>query len=1314
MSNIANPSSSAGPSAAGNPPPAPSQGQSDQSTVADTVPAQQPAESQNEDVCMDADQSVTKVYAYGKTLPRELNHEILNMHPEQYTDKLAVGDLEKDPRLQVSTAGIFDLRGRDVNKSKLPQGLDGGQKLRTAIWFADNAPEDLIGAHLELSTEQAQAIEDDKEPPKIEPPRDECVKAKFHLDTQAPHIEISTFDPSTESVISTRIFADEIEWNFEHFSSDSPVEFYVRPYSREYISGMGKDLTKGLNGSWNVVLEMEKMTKHCVLMVSVVLRQPSKDRQWQGISKTALASIRAKPTNSVRDQLVTRFDETAVFSMCFSVKATAGMKKAWIEKFSSYFSRLVAITKCYGTFWFYRRQTEIALGTSDPDAMNDVDADKAIEKPAMPKVDFIVPRFLVKEWSVTETTNSLGEISYSDIKPHAWAPLEFPTQFPDANIAAFLLKLAIEEERAYQHHAINALVHSSGGQFFRGSYTHMVGKTYLVTIYLGSEKLSNVDVRLPSPGVRIQIKVDRKLNDPPQPETTATLTGMVIYTEDDANDVFTCVCDVQGPNLACANGRGDFATLIEYIIDELPFQRQMNAVSTLQRVSYAGQGPDVKSLLFDYQEPKEADVMDTTPLPTRRAAFEQALTLGFPFPPDKSQLRPCLDTFESETGMTVIVGPPGTGKTLTLTRIAFAMASLMYRVLCMGPTNASVHTLVDKFVEHNARLGSNGIADDDWVLFTGAHCRVGKAGNLRKRQTTEDQELERVNNLYAEYLRDAEDRRNHPRYQQTMGYKLGLKIRKWATDPSLNIETKDQVNLYQMSKKYVEVEENLPYIGKEEAKKARKDQLNREETLAYEFLRRVRFVFCTLSSSAHDMMLESGRWDEIIVDEAARETRAGIAVFLAAFHGRYNHITWSGDHMQGGGVVSGANANTGYNILVRNVFEQLVKVLTKTPDNPAPTGAFTLQTCHRMSGPLIKWSSDHCYGGQVHASPLAKQWNEPLRNTLRAFWAERLPDGFRGSYEQICFDVTGIDIASKQDKGSTSRYNVGEADLMAYWILELLEYVPPNNTAEKQCARVQGSDICVSSNFIDQVSQIRRHLYKRSEGKPPHIVQQVKDVLLMLETTGTIQGKERSISFYCTVIAVGHSRLAEGEDLPIGFVANVKSFNVSMTRQRVARYNFGAFMLFVQAIRDRRKVIHRYGEFFGYVNHMETSGFILSLAEIHEWMDKRQKIGSGQGFSNLLKAKATYKEEPVPKPAHKNLSGMHNADSRPTTTGNSNVQHQKAPATTKFGGKRDKNGNLLDQNKIQKSRGKRGGKKFKDDKRDPGGNDGAAGAAAAT
>ncbi|KAG9199718.1 hypothetical protein G6514_007943 [Epicoccum nigrum] len=1282
----------------------------DSTTRSEQEPAEDP---------MDLSSVETKIFKLGQggkggDVPRELLEQIRNLNPELYTDNLMIDGTDDSDDLPISTAGIFDLRSSDAAQKMLPQGLENKKKLRTVIYF--DGFEGLVGKHLQISPEEAKAADLErksdqkpqqthgKKPTKVDPPASECVKVKFRLDTQAPHIELSTMDSASGNIIATRIYGNEFAWNWETDMSKWAVDFRVEPLTYDVGEANYDD-------GWRNVDGIQKSESYMVLSIRIGFvsgeDEAPVNRTWEGITHEELSQIRASPTASVRDQLITRLDATYNLCIFVSVKATPGNVKMWTEKFGDYFCRLSAITKHFGLFWFYRRQTELALGSmsEDDDAMTDVceksDPSKAILQPGMPKVDFVVPRWLVKEWSATVTTDEEGVVSYSDIMPHSWAPLEFPPNFPSWNVAAFLLKLAVQEEQAYQRRGIEALVHSSGGSFFRGRYTHMFGDTYLVHVYLGREKLSQAGAKLPTAGVRIVVKVDRDQNDPPQPATTATLNGVVVDTEDDSNDTFVCVCELQGPRLALANGLTDYATFIEYIIDDLPHQRQLKAISYLQSVNWDGVKHDAAALVFNYLDTKgnEASVKPTA---RERATFVEGLKKGFKFPPDDSQLRPCMDTLETGSGMTTVIGPPGTGKTLVCMRVAFGHLKSGRRVMATAPTNAAVQTLIDKFVEHNAALGDEGISNEDWLHLTGAHCRIRKASRLQKAQTNEEKLFATLSNAYADYLRSAKDLRNHPRYEQTMGHKLILNIKKWAADPAFSVDIGEGQNLHQLSKKYLEVEDNLPYYEQDQAKKARQDQTIREEILGYELLKRVKFVFCTLSSSAHDIMLESGNWGEIIVDEAARETRAGIATFLAAVHGRYEHITWSGDSMQGSGVVCGRNANTGLNILTRNVFEQLAEVLDfKTAEEATPKGTFILKTCYRMSQSLIDFSNNMCYGGTITSHRTAAMVDRPLRHTLEAFWNERLPQGSRATYEQICFDVTDHGIASKQWPGSTSRYNVDEAHVMAWWIIELLEYKPP--TDKKLTRRVKGEDISASANFVDQVSEIRKHLTSLAGERSAYIQREAKDVLTMLGTIGTIQGKERMISTYCTTLAVGHTRLAQNEDLPIGFVADIRNLNVALTRCRVARYVFGAFQLFSQAIRDKLKVVHKHGQFFGYVSQMEQNGCILSIDETRHWMNHRTKPNAEFGFSKSLQAQATYNEPAMQRPAPGNPSALHNVDNKPKTTAK-NTPYQQAPAGTQFGGKRDKKGNLLDSGKIKK-RGKRGGKKPDPGNKDDGGGD---------
>ncbi|KAJ4311324.1 hypothetical protein N0V94_007999 [Neodidymelliopsis sp. IMI 364377] len=354
--------------------------------------------------------------------------------------------------------------------------------------------------------------------------------------------------------------------------------------------------------------------------------------------------------------------------------------------------------------------------------------------------------------------------------------------------------------------------------------------------------------------------------------------------------------------------------------------------------------------------------------------------------------------------------------------------------------------------------------------------------------------------------------------------------------------------------------------------------------------------------------------------------------------------------------------------------------------------------------------------GEFHIVQSDGLSNQPLRNTLAAFWAERLPIGFKGTYGEICFDVTGDGIKSEQLPGSTSRYNTTEADHMAYWIMEQLEYVPPADTADKQYTRIRGTDICASTNYTSQVSTIRRELLELAESKTEYIRQEVRSVQVISEMAISVHGNERPIYFYCTVITVGHSRLEDHKFLPIDFVANNDTFATLLNRRRLARYIFGAFKLFALVKHDRRKFTYKYRGFFAYVSYVKASGLVMTLEHAQLWMENRQKPENKGNFTYQLHKMMTYDEPLMEKPKWQNASGLHGAYTGVRTTADGSKRaYRKAPAGMVFGGKRDKDGNLLDTGRevYKKTRGgrRRGGRKFEGDNHGPGGKHGAAGAA---
>jgi hypothetical protein len=543
--------------------------------------------------------------------------------------------------------------------------------------------------------------------------------------------------------------------------------------------------------------------------------------------------------------------------------------------------------------------------------------------------------------------------------------------------------------------------------------------------------------------------------------------------------------------------------------------------------------------------------------------------------------------------------------------------------------------------------------------------------------------------MYQVHLRKARMLENSPRYTQTFEYKLQQQIHEWSSDSRYD---EDDEKLYTTARDFTMASENMPCIDDDEQqKKARKHMEALEYKLSIAFLRGVKFCFCTLSTSAHSLLLESGTWDECIIDEAARETRADIATSLSALRGRIRHVTLSGDYMQGEDIVTGSNTSVGYKYLTRNVFEELAQVTAKGTDNATPTGVFTLDVCYRMNQALINWSSEYCYGGRLKSHDTTGSWNAPLRNTLKAYWKQCTPVDFQGRYNEIGLDITDVGIAAETGKNSTSRFNVQEAYYVAWRIKDMLGYQPPPTLGSNSTlyTRIRGSDIAVISNYTAQVAEIRRRLLETFPGQEHVSRREILEVLKMLHTTTAIQGKEANITFYSLVIANGHMHVDKNEPLPMGFVAGIKNFNVSITRQRVARYIFGAHHLFCHAKRSKHHVSQKYGEFFAHIDRLAATGRILALEETRAYMENRPQPAEAS-FQRLLREASALAQGPAETQPTSNQNRQQKVNSGTKTTDNKEQQQPSvAPGNVTFAQKRGAEGDL--ENPHKKNRRGNGG-----------------------
>lgn len=592
-------------------------------------------------------------------------------------------------------------------------------------------------------------------------------------------------------------------------------------------------------------------------------------------------------------------------------------------------------------------------------------------------------------------------------------------------------------------------------------------------------------------------------------------------------------------------------------------------------------------------------------------------------------MRASLQTCTSPSGKVVIVGPPGTGKTDTILKIGHGQATIGRRVMYTAFVSSDVHTLVDKFLKNNATLPvGRRYADHEWVYVTGGCTQIDKVEKLRTEQTQGETGSLEANGKLFSYLRDGTQRSDVPRYAQTLGYKLSQRIKVWASDNKFNEAPYDL--LHSRAKSFIETKAQLPFLQGGEKTHAKTHVQALEYNLWLVFLSQLKFCFCTLLTSGYELLMGSGMWDVLIIDEAARDTRDGIAVALGSLVERVKLTVWAGDYHERKGIIMGADSNVGHGILLHNVFS--TRATLHGWDEAKPCEVFLLNICYRMQQSLIKWLSRWCYGGKIKSDDSTGTSEMSLRNTIRAYWQKRLPENFHGQYMQIGLDVTNTSIQDELMAGTTTRFNRGEARMIAMTVIDMIAMDPP--TATKEFRRIRGDDICIIANFTGQVSEIQRTMRQCVADAKIRVKQEDLDAI-WYTTTANVHGKERNITFYSTTIAPGVLRLPTSEHLAIGFVADINHFNVSVTRCRVARYTVGAPQLFVQAKKDSHPISRdrRCRGFFDFIADLYSKRTIVAHDDSERWFRTGTKPDTDDGFNRRLAQVASFTQTPEQKKA---------------------------------------------------------------------------------
>jgi hypothetical protein len=1131
--------------------------------------------SSNQNETMDID---SFVIVLREKLTPEQRRLVLQCDPDLYPDRMAVaghGDLEFDD--------VYELRGHD-HPPVMPKRMETRGRTPCVLGFRGNGtdnPVTLVGGNI------GEQLDTDGQ--KLLPRPKDLFKVAFRADSQTPHIELSTRVVGTtpgaldDDLLVTRIYAQDL------MGDDGLIGFGLR--NEDCIGGVL--VQDSLNPGSAKLSELTSLhEKGQLYEMYLTLNRTDQRQVWTGMPRAEVNEIfddeiiRLDTVHTIaRDTAIQAFNrksEPLILSIFLTPKDKE--EALLLHEMLYYMERVMTVAATYGNFWFYRMQ--VALSGDDSET---------IDRAELPDVSFKPPRWMVKSWKFDTQEDNYGTItSISNPTPYQWGSHRFAAQYPNPGEAAFLLKLGIKGEQLRQRRNLGELAQSDKF-FFRGIFQKIESSlgAYVCQVYLTDDvDAEELGIKMPGVGTKLKLKVDPQ--NPQSPKSGVSFVGSV--TADLFNSGASFVCTLRGPsNTFGAQQKIDtpYPVYISYAIDDLPYKRQMAAIEKILMIDSDRKpdGVDLKGLFFN--DPKPAPNPGYLAQKIPQGAFEQFLANKKGSVPNEKQRAAILSTATSPSGVSGIQGPPGTGKTETVKNITVAMLKQGIKVLVTAPQNAAIINILESFIKSNER--ESALGEYEYVHFTGACYKVTDAEKLSVQEATaktrdfdgqsihitaeEATAMADSNNILMEYARKALKDDNRPTAKWTFGYKLQKVIEIWATDAQFH-GSEIQAN----AASYLEMVEKLPYVDRDEGRALVSQIEDYEWQLGSYYLRNVvKAVFCTLSSSAHELLVAAYRPEELIIDECAHESLASIATACGAHHSSIKHITLAGDHKQGKGVFAAKDSNVGHEMLSRNLFAEIAT-------NASKEHSFvSLNESYRSLGELVDFSKQF-YNGDLRPGIFNTKIEADLQDTLKAYWNTRLRPNFcAGSRAQVCIDIAG---KHSQQSGTTTKNNVAEAKAIAWTIKDMLDFVPALTTPRE----IRPSDLGVVTPYTGQVLEIRHQL-------------RTLDVDLseiLIATTNHAQGKERNVIFFSTVINLGLARVPMGDQFPIGFVADPKSLNVSLSRGRIGRYIFGGLQAIAQMAIDKHPATYKYKAFFGLVKKLADEDRVVSAAEWEYAMRHRQ------------------------------------------------------------------------------------------------------------
>ncbi len=419
----------------------------------------------------------------------------------------------------------------------------------------------------------------------------------------------------------------------------------------------------------------------------------------------------------------------------------------------------------------------------------------------------------------------------------------------------------------------------------------------------------------------------------------------------------------------------------------------------------------------------------------------------------------------------LIHGPPGTGKTTTLIETIIQHIKKGKRVLATADSN----TAVDNIVEGLLKNGVN-------VVRIGHPARLkkelldvsldAKAFNHPKYREIEQIE-KKINKLraYQEgYIKPTPQKRRGLSYDQILKYaKAGKKVR------GHKIET-----LKSMAE-WVRIQKDI--------KKLVNQKKRIENEIIHDILSTSEVICTTNSGSGSEFLLEQ-YFDVVFIDEASQATEPSCLIPLI----KAEKAILAGDHKQLPPTVLHPEAKP----LSFTMFERFIKLY--------PQVSYMLKIQYRMNDAIMGFSSKEFYNGELISASEVK--DRKLSDITGKTGNTPITDD-----TPIVFIDTEGRFLEKQKKGSASKYNPEEADIVKKIVKELKDF------------GISPDDIGIITPYKDHEEYLKKLI--------PDIE---------VKTVDGFQGREKEV----IIISLVRSNPEE----EIGFLDDLRRLNVAITRAK--------------------------------------------------------------------------------------------------------------------------------------------------------------------